>query len=74
MEARVWHQHYDPRVPISLDYPPYPVDHFLRQTAQKYPHRTAVIFGGMAPLLGEQHHTLTYRQLDKLVDRSNENR
>ena len=69
MEARVWHQHYDPGVPISLDYPPYPVDHFLRQTAQKYPHRSAIIFGEMAPLLGEQHRSLTYRQLDKLVDR-----
>ncbi len=69
MEARVWHQHYDPGVPISIDYPPYPVDHFLRQTAQKYPHRDAIIFGGMAPTLGELHHTLTYRQFDALVDR-----
>jgi len=22
MERQIWHQHYDPEVPISLDYPP----------------------------------------------------
>jgi long-chain acyl-CoA synthetase len=69
METRVWHQHYDPNVPVSLEYPPCPVDYFLRQTAQKSPHQPAIIFGGMAPLLGEQHHHLTYRELDGLADR-----
>jgi long-chain acyl-CoA synthetase len=69
MEARVWHQHYDPNVPASLDYPPQPVDHFLRQTAEKYPDQTAIIFGGMAPMLGEQHSRMSYRELDSLADR-----
>ncbi len=69
MERRIWHQHYDPSVPISIDYPPYPVDHFLRQTAQKYPDNTAIIFGGMAPVLGEQHSRMSYRELDRLADR-----
>jgi long-chain acyl-CoA synthetase len=69
MESRVWHQHYDPGVPTSIDYPPYPVDHFLRETGEKYPDKIALIFGGMAPLLGEQHGTMTYHQLDALVDR-----
>lgn len=69
MEPRVWHQHYDPGVPTSLDYPPYPVDHFLRQTAEKFPNNTAIIFGSLAPLLGEQHKILTYGQLNELVDR-----
>ncbi len=69
MESKIWHQHYDAGVPTSLDYPPYPPDYFLRETAKKYPDKTALIFGGMAPVLGEQHSTVTYRQLDALVDR-----
>jgi long-chain acyl-CoA synthetase len=69
MEPRVWHQHYDPNVPVSLDYPPYPVAHFLKKSAEKQPDDTALIFGSMAPLFGEQHSAMTYRQLDRLVDR-----
>ncbi len=69
MQQRVWHQHYDPNVPISIEYPPQPVDQFLRQTTEKYPDRTAIIFGGMAPMLGEQHRRLTYGELNILVDR-----
>ncbi len=69
MESRIWHQHYDPGVPPSLDYPPYPIDHFLQQTTEKHPDNTALIFGGMAPLLGEQHSTMTYRQLNDSVNR-----
>lgn len=69
MEPRIWHQHYDPNVPSSIDYPCQPVDQFLRQTAEKYPDRTAIIFGGMAPVFGEQHRRLTYRQLNSLADR-----
>ena len=69
MEPRLWHQQYDPNVPISLEYPPQPVDYFLRDSAANYPDNPAIIFGGMAPLLGEQHRRLTYRQLDQLVDR-----
>ncbi len=69
MEPRVWHQQYDPNVPTSLEYPPQPVDHFLRASAKNYPENTAIIFGGMAPVLGELHRRLTYRQLDQLVDR-----
>lgn len=69
MEPRVWHQHYDPNVPVSIDYPRQPVDQFLRQSAEKHPDRTALIFGGMAPWLGEQHRRLSYRELDALADR-----
>ncbi|MCB0155650.1 MAG: long-chain fatty acid--CoA ligase, partial [Anaerolineae bacterium] len=68
MEARVWHQNYDPVVPISIDYPTEPVAHFLKETTKKQPNKTALIFGGMAPLLGEQHRLITYRELDGLVD------
>ncbi len=69
MESKLWHQHYDPGVPTSLEYPPYPPDHFLRETSKKFPDKDALIFGGMAPIMGEQHNTITYRQLDALVDR-----
>lgn len=69
MESRPWHQHYDSGVPISIDYPPQPVDDFLRQTAQKYPDRTALIFGGLAPIFGEQHRTISFARLNTLVDR-----
>ncbi len=69
MEARVWHQHYDSGVPTSIDYPPHPTDYFLQQTAEKYPDKTALIFGAMAPVLGEQHKALTYRELNDLVNR-----
>ncbi len=69
MERRVWHQHYDANVPITIDYPPQPVDHFLRNTAAKHPNNTAIIFGGLAPVVGEQHSRMTYRELDALADR-----
>ncbi|RME73231.1 MAG: long-chain fatty acid--CoA ligase [Chloroflexi bacterium] len=69
MEPRVWHQHYDPNVPTSLEYPSEPVDYFLRQSTRRYPNNTALIFGGLAPVLGEQHRKMTYRELDALVDR-----
>jgi long-chain acyl-CoA synthetase len=68
MEPRVWHQHYDSIVPTSIDSPPYPADYFLRKTAEKYPNNIALIFGGLAPVFGEQHSTMTYRQLNALVD------
>jgi len=69
VQPQVWHQHYDPGVPISLEYPPYPVDYFLRETAKNHPNQTALIFGGLVPVLGELHQTMTYQKLDHLVDR-----
>ena len=69
MERQIWHQHYDPEVPVSLDYPPHPVDYFLRQSAQKYPNNVALIFGALVPVVKELHSNITYRELDALVDR-----
>jgi long-chain acyl-CoA synthetase len=69
MEPRVWHQHYDSVVPVSIDYPPDSADQFLRKSAEKYPNNVALIFGGLAPVLGEQHSKMTYHELDVLVDR-----
>jgi len=64
MKARIWHDCYDSGIPTTLEYPPYPVDYFLQQSADKSPNSTALIFGGIAPLLGEQHSTMTYRELN----------
>ncbi len=69
MTSQLWHQQYDPGVPTSIDYPSQPLDYFLRETTKKYPDKTALIFGGVAPLFGEQHSTVSYRQLDALADR-----
>lgn len=69
MEARIWHQQYDPGVPTTIDYPNRPIDYFLTQTSQKFPAQRALIFGGMLPLLGERHSVITYRQLNELVNR-----
>ncbi len=69
METRVWQQHYDPGVSASLTYPNQSIDKFLQQTTEKYPQKPALIFGGMAPLFGEQHSTLTYQQLNDSVNK-----
>jgi len=70
METRVWHQCYDQQVSTSLEYPDHPVDKFLTHTAKQFPDNNAIIFsGGLIPLFGEQHTTLTYRQLESLVNR-----
>ncbi len=69
MEARPWHQHYDSGVPTSIEQPSGVLDELLATTAEKYPDNKAIIFGGLAPLLGEQHQAITYRELDRLVNR-----
>jgi long-chain acyl-CoA synthetase len=69
VQPKVWHQHYDPSVPISLEYPLYPIDHFLHETAKNRPDQTALIFGGLVPVFGELHQTITYQELDQLADR-----
>ncbi len=69
MDTKIWHQQYDAGVRTTLDYPALPVDHFLRQTAQTYKDKPALLFGGMLPFLGDQHSEITYGELDKLVDR-----
>ncbi|MGQ9501524.1 MAG: long-chain-fatty-acid--CoA ligase [Anaerolineae bacterium] len=59
-EPRVWHQHYPPQLPASLEYPAVSLDDLLRDTAQRYADKAALIFG---------QNTLTYRELDELVNR-----
>jgi long-chain acyl-CoA synthetase len=69
MEARIWHQHYDPGVGTSIDYPDLTVEQLLTKTSKKSPDDIAIIFGGLLPLLGERHGKMTYQQLNELVDR-----
>ena len=54
MEERLWHRHYDPKVPPSLDFPKVPLQQFLDDSAAKFPDRIAITF------LGKQ---ITYREL-----------
>ncbi|MGC8879355.1 MAG: long-chain-fatty-acid--CoA ligase [Anaerolineae bacterium] len=60
METRVWHAHYPPQVPASLDYPAVSLNDLLRDTAQCHPDKAALIFA---------RNTITYRELDELVNR-----
>ncbi len=69
MEARIWHEQYDPGVATSIEYPNRPIDEFLTDTAQKHPDNTALIFGALLPVFGERHSRLSYHQLNGLVNR-----
>ena len=60
METRVWHAHYPPQVPASLDYPAVSLNDLLTDTARRYPDKAALIFA---------QNTITYRELDDLVNR-----
>lgn len=63
-----WLKHYDAGVPASIDYPPVPLDRFLADSAQEYPHQTAVVFG--APVGSRlMDASLTYEELNQAVDR-----
>lgn len=54
MEKKIWHKNWPKGQPFSLTYPEVTVDVFLRTTATKYPHMTALIFEGA---------TYTYQEL-----------
>ncbi|MCP4305341.1 MAG: long-chain fatty acid--CoA ligase [bacterium] len=59
-EARLWHQAYQDGVPFEVTWPDGPLDGLLRRSAEKYPETPALIFFD---------RTLTYRQVDEIVDR-----
>ncbi len=63
-----WLKNYDEGIPAHIDYPQIPLDQLLREAAAKHPDHTAVVFGSA---VGERimDASLTYRQLDQLVDR-----
>jgi len=60
MEERIWHQHYDPGVPITLEYPKVALGDFLTKAVEKYADRPAIRFMGSE---------MDYRQLDKTAGR-----
>jgi long-chain acyl-CoA synthetase len=65
---KLWLEHYDEGVPTAISYPPIPLDRFLTDAATGHPDHTAIIFGaavGSRVMDG----SLTYRQLDDLVNR-----
>ena len=60
MENRPWFKHYDDGVPLSIDYPPVPLHHFLEESARKYPTSPCTIFKGAK---------ITYGEMNDLTDR-----
>ncbi len=63
--AKTWLKHYDPGVPSTIDYPEITLHQLLAESAQRFPHHTAVIFPGA---LGDSFR-LSYRELDQLSNR-----
>jgi long-chain acyl-CoA synthetase len=59
MEKRVWHDHYAPGIPASIDYEEILLPQALERTAQRFPDRVAIDLMGRA---------ITYRELDRLVN------
>jgi long-chain acyl-CoA synthetase len=60
MSNRPWLSHYDKGVPATIDYPDQPFQHFLEESARKYPDRACTIFKGAV---------VTFRQMDQITDR-----
>jgi long-chain acyl-CoA synthetase len=59
-EARLWHQNYQDGVPPEVTWPDGRLDGLLRRSASRYPDAPALIFFD---------RTLSYRQVDAIVDR-----
>jgi long-chain acyl-CoA synthetase len=60
MSERPWIKHYDPGVPIQIEYPQVPLFSFLEETAHKYPNRACTIFKGAR---------ISYRKMNRITDR-----
>lgn len=54
INERPWLNNYDAGVPYTIAIPPIPLHYFLRSTAHRFPHHTAIIFEG---------NRITYRRL-----------
>ena len=59
MDERPWVKHYDPGVPVSIDYPRVPLFSFLEDSARKYPDRACTIFKGAV---------ITYKEMSAITD------
>ena len=66
-----WLAHYEEGVPAEVEIPDYPVTQNLVNTAKKYPHNTALIFGNVVEPLGEMllDAKMDYQQLLELTYR-----
>jgi long-chain acyl-CoA synthetase len=65
---KIWLKHYDEGIPATIEYPTFPLDQFLVNSALKHPEHPALVFGaavGSQVLDGK----LSYGQLNDLVDR-----
>ncbi len=60
MPGRPWLAHYEPGVPAEIEVPEITVDQLLRQTAERFADRDALIFFGART---------RFRELDRAVDR-----
>jgi long-chain acyl-CoA synthetase len=60
MEPRTWHRAYDPGVPPAIDFAPTTLPEHLRETASRFGDRPAIRF---------LNRSMTYRELDREVDR-----
>jgi long-chain acyl-CoA synthetase len=67
-QSRAWLKFYDEGVPPAIDYPPLPLDRYLASSAASFPARPAILFGSR---VGRRilDASLSYRQLDRAVDR-----
>jgi long-chain acyl-CoA synthetase len=65
---KIWLKNYDEGIPATIEYPGFPLDQFMVNTASKHPNQIAIIFGAA---VGSQvlDAKLTYRQLNDLTDR-----
>ena len=63
-----WLEHYDKGVPATMDYRRVHLGQLLKETAEKHPEQTAIIFGSMvgSRLMDAR---LSYRELDEAVNR-----
>ena len=59
IEPRLWHQNYQNGVPPEIRWPDGPLDGLLRTSADMYPDHPALVFFD---------RTLSYRQVDEIVD------
>lgn len=60
MDEHPWFSHYDDGVPRHVEYPAFPVQRLLEETARKYPNTACTIFKGQR---------ISYRKMDRITDR-----
>lgn len=65
---RPWLKNYDPGLPPNLNYPDFPLHHFLEETAKRVPNNPALVTSARLPLLGRIGTHITYQQLNAAAD------